>query len=126
MVADEDQATRGVSTQSGNTEGHSLNALIGESLADGLILEPVSFQPAAPEASQPEISKPMFVLPHWHNAYGESLLSAGSLESLAYVSWAELEIQARYLTEFACPIEPEETLDLMHAMEALSQLRAKS
>jgi hypothetical protein len=125
MVA-EDEATRWVSRQSGKTEGHNSNALIGESLADGLILERVSLQPTAPEASQPEISKPMFVLPHWHKAYGEALLSTDSLESPVLISWAEMEIQARYLTEFACPIEPEESLDLTHAMEVLSQFKKAS
>ena len=122
MVA-EDEATRWVSRQSGKTEGHNSNALIGESLADGLILERVSLQPTAPEASQPEISKPMFVLPHWHKAYGEALLYADSPQSDSLIAYAEKEIVARYLADSFRPIQSDESRDLLQATKVLSQLK---
>jgi hypothetical protein len=121
MITDGEEVTPWISGQLRNTEGPDSNAFTKESIADGLsVLERDSFQPNAIEQ---ETSKPMFVLPHWHKAYGEALLSVGSLGSPAFVSWAEMEIQTRYLTAFACPIEADESLDLQRATEVLSQLR---
>jgi hypothetical protein len=123
MITDEEEATPGISSQSVNTDSPDSNAFTGESIADGLsVLKRESFRPTAAEAPQPEISKPMFVLPHWHKAYGEALLCADSSESLPLILWAEMEIKARYLTAFACPIEPDERRDLQRASHVLSQL----
>lgn len=121
MITDEEEVTPRISGQSINTEGPDSNAFTDEGIADGLsVLKRESFQPTGVEAPQSETSKPMFVLPHWHKAYGEALLSVGSLGSSAFVSSAEMEIQTRYLTAFACPIEAEESLDLQRATEVLS------
>jgi hypothetical protein len=122
MITDEEDAAPGISSQSVNTEGPDSTAITGENIADGLsALKRDSFQPSATEARQPEISKPMFVLPQWHKAYAQALLSADS-ESLPLSLWAEMEIRARYLTAFACPIEPDERRDLQRASQVLSQL----
>jgi|SRR5580692_1731325 hypothetical protein len=122
MITDEEDATPGISSQSVNTEGPDSTAITGENIADGLsALKRDSFQSNAIETPQQETSKPTFVLPHWHKAYAEALLCADS-ESLPLILWAEMEIRARYLTAFACPIEPDESRDLQRASLVLSQL----
>ena len=122
MITDEEEFTPGISSQSVNTEGPDSAATAGENITDALsALKRDSFQPSATDARQPEICKPIFVLPQWHKAYAEALLCAGS-ESLPLNLWAEMEIRARYLTAFACPIEPDERRDLQRASLVLFQL----
>jgi len=122
MFTDEESAIPGISRESSRFEGPDSDAMLSENIADGLsALKRGSFQPSATEAQQPEISKPMFVLPQWHKAYAEALLCANS-ELLPLILWAEMEIRARYLTAFACPIEPDESRDLHRASQVLSQL----
>ena len=122
ITTQEESATPEVSGRSGSTDGPDSDAMSAENMAAGLdALKRDSFQPNAIET--PQQAKPMFVLPHWHKAYADALLCADSLESPALISWAEMEIQARYLTAFACPIEAVESRDLNRAMEVLSQLK---
>lgn len=124
MVTDEETVTPRISSQSGESEGPDSDAMPGEGIAEGLnALKRDSFQPLVSETPQPEIPKPMFVLPTWHEAYAEALLSTDSLVSPGLISWAEMEIQTRYLTEFGCPIEADERLDLRRATEVLSRLK---
>jgi hypothetical protein len=124
MVTDEEAVTPRISSQSCDSEGSDSDAMPLEGIAEGLnVLKRDSFQPTVSETPQPEVSKPMFVLPHWHKAYAEALLSTDSLVSPGLISWAEMEIQTRYQTDFACPIEPDERLDLRRATEVLSRLK---
>jgi hypothetical protein len=122
MFDDEESVTPEVSRESSRFEGPDSTAMLPENIADGLsALKRDSFQPNGIETPQPETSKPLFVLPHWHKAYAEALLAA-DLALPALISWAEMEIRVRHLTAFSCPIEADESRDLQRASQILSQL----
>lgn len=119
MTTDEELITPGVSRQPSSNEGPDSNAMSGENIAEGLsALKRDSFQPTDTQA---DTYTPMFVLPQWHQAYAEALISADSNQEVRILE-AEIAILARFLTEFACPIERDECHDLQRAIQVLSRL----
>jgi hypothetical protein len=67
--------------------------------------------------------KEFFVIQNWHRPYAEALLEAGSAELPALIAVAEREILTRYLELSVSPVRTYESLDLLHAVDALSQLK---
>jgi hypothetical protein len=119
MTSDEELVTPGASRQPSSNEGPDSDAMSGENIAEGLsVLKRDSFQPTPIATPQPDTSKPMFVLPQWHKAYADALISADSHQEVRILE-AEIAILARFLTEFACPIERDECRDLQRAIQVL-------
>lgn len=114
MFNDEDSPTPGMSPQARSDDGPDVAS------------QRESSRPAVESETPTErLSKPIFVVPSWHKAYGEALLYADSPESGALIAYAEKEIIIRYLADCSSPIQPEENRDLQKATEVLSQLKKK-
>ena len=65
----------------------------------------------------------MFVVQRWHRPYGKALLEEASARRGALISEAQDAIFTRYL-ELCVSVAPtDEDLDLLRAIDALSQLR---
>ena len=67
--------------------------------------------------------QPLSVALSWHRPYVEALLEEDWIKIPALIASAERAILARYLEIFACPVCMGESLDLQHAIHALSQLK---
>jgi hypothetical protein len=59
----------------------------------------------------------------WHRPYGEALLEADSAKRAALIAEAEQAIFTRCLELRDSPVPADESLDLQHAVDALSQLK---
>jgi hypothetical protein len=66
--------------------------------------------------------KAMFVTQDWHKSYGEALLEANPAKRPHAIALAEQGILDRYL-EPLFRLPPDESLDLMNALDALSRLK---
>jgi hypothetical protein len=64
-----------------------------------------------------------FLTQKWHRPYAEALLEADACKLRALISEAERAIFARYLELHAAPGVTDESLDLQHAVHALSELK---
>ena len=66
---------------------------------------------------------PMFVVQRWHRPYGRALLEEASARRGALIAEARDAIFTRYLELCVSGDQRDEGFDLMHALDALSQLR---
>jgi hypothetical protein len=66
---------------------------------------------------------PMFVVQRWHRPYGKALLEEASARRGALIAEAQDAIFTRYLELCVSGDRRDEGLDLLHALDALSQLR---
>lgn len=97
-----------------------LNAGVDATLCldvDGAWLDPTLF-------STNEIElKPLFAIQIWHKLYAEALLETDSTKLSVMITLAEGAILDRYVELFVSHLQTDETLDLQHAVAALSQLK---
>jgi hypothetical protein len=64
-----------------------------------------------------------FLVQKWHRPYAEALLEADASKLRRLISEAEQAIFVRYLELHAAPGVTDESLDLQHAVQALSELK---
>lgn len=65
----------------------------------------------------------MFVAQRWHRPYGKALLELSAAKRVALIAEAQDAIFTRYLDLCVSLVPNDEGLDLLHAVDALSQLR---